>query len=191
MKDQLSALMDSELSDAEALRLVKAMKSDPALQEAWDAYHLVGDALRKSPQLGTDFSAKLSQRLAQEPTVLAPQRERAAAAPRRFPFAIAASVAAVSLVGILTLQITRINQTDLPAQVATAPVVQPAAPLQVAAAAPAHKTAQQAKAPANTPARVAFSRATSSNYLLAHQEFAPSYAPAYVRVVAEQVDNNQ
>jgi len=186
MKEQLSALMDSELSDAEALRLLKAIKNDPALHEAWDAYHLVGDALRKAPQLGSNFGAKLSQRLAQEPTVLAPQRERASAAPRRFPLAMAASVAAVSLVGILTLQITRINQTDAPSQVATAPVVQ-----QVAEAVPSQKAEKRTKTLASAPARVEFSRATSSNYLLAHQEFSPSYAPAYVRVVAEQVEANQ
>ena len=189
MKEQLSALMDSELSDAEALRLVKAMKNDPTLHETWGTYHLLRDALRKSPQLNSDFSAKLSQRLAQEPTVLAPYRERVSAVPRRFPLAIAASVAAVGLVGVLTLQITRINQTEAPAQFATAPVEQQVAPLQVAAD-PAPKTAQ-AKAPAGSPARVAFSRATTNNYLLAHQEFSPGYAPAYVRVVAEQADNNQ
>lgn len=186
MKEQLSALMDSELSDAEALRLIKSMKSAPAMQEAWDAYHLVGDALRKSPQLGVDFSAKLSQRLAQEPTILAPRREVAPIQQsRRFPaLSIAASVAAVSLVGILALQIARINQSVAPAQVASVPVVQ-----QLALAAPGSKV-EKRSSPA-TPANVEFTRATPNTYLLAHQEFSPSYAPAYVRAVSEQLEGNR
>lgn len=186
MTEQLSALMDGELSDAEAQRLIKSMKNDPALHDAWDSYHLVGDALRKSPQLGLDFSAKLSQRLAQEPTILAPRRAPTPAPEsRRFPaLSIAASVAAVSLVGILALQIARINQAVTPAQVAAAPAVQ-----QIAQAVPSQKAEKQPSA--GTPARVEFTRATPNTYLLAHQEFSPSYAPVYVRAVSEQIEGNQ
>ena len=186
MTEQLSTLMDSELSDAEALRLVKAMKTDPALRDAWDSYHLIGDALRKSPELSLDFSAKLSQRLAQEPTILAPRREvKATLEPRRFPaLSIAASVAAVSLVGILALQITRINQSGAPAQEAAVSAVQ--------LVAQADSSPKAEKRPNSiTPARVEFTRATPNTYLLAHQEFSPSYAPAYVRAVSEQIEGNQ
>lgn len=192
MKEQLSALMDSELNDAEALRLLKAMKGDPGLHDTWDAYHTLGDALRKEAQFSAGFGSKLSKRLAQEPTILSPFRERTAAAPRRFPLAMAASVAALGLVGVLAFQITRINQTTLPSQVALAPTVQQqqSTPQQVAAAA-TPKTGQRTASRENSPAQVAFSRATSSNYLLAHQEFSPSYAPAYVRVVSQQADQDQ
>jgi sigma-E factor negative regulatory protein RseA len=186
MKEQLSALMDSELSAAEAARLMKAMKNDDALQEAWTTYHLLGDALRKSPQLSADFNAKLMQRLAQEPTVLAPQREhKRLAATQRFPLSIAASVAAVGLVSILALQITRLNQGAVPTQVAVAAV-----PQQVAMLTPAQPKADE-KALERTPAHVKFTSATPSTYLLAHQEFSPSYTPAYVRVVSEQRDGKQ
>jgi sigma-E factor negative regulatory protein RseA len=186
MKEQLSALMDSELSAAEAARLMKAMKNDDALHEAWNTYHVLGDALRKSPQLSTDFNVKLMQRLAQEPTVLAPQRERKRlAATRRFPLSIAASVAAVGLVSILALQITRLNQGAAPTQVAVAAV-----PQQVALLTPLQPKADE-KTLARTPAHVKFTSATPSTYLLAHQEFSPSYTPAYVRVVSEQRDGKQ
>ncbi len=183
MKEQLSALMDSELSEVEAARLIKSMKSDVTLQDNWDTYHLLGDALRKSPQFSADFNPHLKQRLAQEPTVLAPQRARMPMGKRHFPFSIAASVAAVSLVSILALQITRLNQAPLPQQTAVAPVTQ-----QVALAAP-QKLNKTVAAP--TPAHVKFTTATPNTYLLAHQEFSPSYAPAYVRVVSEQRDNRQ
>lgn len=192
MKEQLSALMDNELNNAEALRLLKAMKGDPVLHETWDAYHMLGDALRKETRYSAGFSSKLSKRLAEEPTVLSPHRERTATAPRRFPLAMAASVAAVGLVGVLAFQITRINQTVLPPQIATAPTAQQQqnAPQQVAAVT-TPKTGKRTASRTSPPAQVAFSRATSSNYLLAHQEFSPSYAPAYVRVVSQQAEQNQ
>ena len=176
MKEQLSALMDSELSDAEAQRLIKSMKANPALQQSWDSYHLISDVLRKSPVMSSDFSAKLSQRLAQEPTVLAPHRPLVAVnpAPRRLlPMSIAASVAAASLVGILGLQIARVNQSANPASVALAPTAlqtpqanRSATPTELVALSP-------------TPTRVKFARATPNTDLLAHQEFSPSYAPTY------------
>jgi len=188
MNEQLSALMDGELSEAEAARLIKAMKNDDALHEAWNTYHVLGDALRTSPQLSSDFNATLMQRLAQEPTILAPQRERLPVAnTQRFPLSIAASVAAVGLVGILALQITRLNQGVLPTQTVAVPEVQ-----QVALLTPPQQTAvKNTVAVANIPAHVKFTSATPSTYLLAHQEFAPSYAPAYLRVVSEQRDNKQ
>lgn len=188
MNEQLSALMDSELSEADAARLIKSMKNDDALHETWNTYHLLGDALRKSPQLSADFNAKLMQRLAQEPTILAPQRERVPVVRTgRFPMSIAASVAAASLVGILALQITRVNQSAVPTQTAAAPVAQ-----QVALVTPPQQNAEKKTvAMANTPAHVKFTSATPNTYLLAHQEFSPSYAPAYVRVVFEQRDNKQ
>lgn len=185
MKEQLSALMDSELSEAEATRLIQSMKTDHSLHEAWDTYHLLGDALRKSPQFNPNFNQQIAQRIALEPTILAPRRATATTTnTRRFPMALAASVAAVGLVGFLALQIGRLNQVEQPAQIATAPVTpQPVA--QLATATPVAKPTQQ------TPAHVEFTKATPSTYLLAHQEYSPSYAPAYVRVVSEQVDHNR
>ncbi len=188
MNEQLSALMDSELSDAEAARFIKSMKTHHTLHETWDTYHLLGDVLRKSPQLSTEFSTRLAQRLAQEPTVLAPRREPLSPAIRHFPVSIAASVAAVSLVGILALQIGRLNQSALSQQIATAPT----ATQQLAQALPYPPVAdKKLVAVAHIPNNVKFTNATANTYLLAHQEYSPSYAPAYVRVVSEQVGNNQ
>ena len=187
MQEQLSALMDSELSDAEAQRLIKSMKANPALQQSWDSYHLIGDALCKSPVLSTDFAAKLSQRLAQEPTILAPHRPLVASkpSPRRLPLSLAASVAAASLVGILGLQIARLNESANPAQVALAPLTQQSPQANRAATPP------ELVALTNTPARVTFARATPNTYLLAHQEFSPSYAPTYARTVPEELETTQ
>jgi sigma-E factor negative regulatory protein RseA len=182
MNEQLSALMDSELTEAETLRLLGMLKNDVQLKQSWDRYHLLGDALRKTPQISSDFSAKVMRRLASEPTVLAPRRKAKPAA-QRFALPLAASFAAVSLVGLLTWQMTQMNQADPSlARLASAPSLQ-----QVA-------MTEAAPAQSKVPQRVAFSSATSRSYLLAHQEFSPSYTmegfPTYVRTLSEQQESN-
>lgn len=182
MSEQLSALMDGELAPDEMARQIKALKNDSEQRQTWVAYHVLGDALRKSPQLSIDISAKLARQLAEEPTVLAPQRKlRPGSA--RYAMPLAASVAAVSVVGVLAWQMVRVNQIDAPAMLA-------AAPQQLAAAKPA-----ATQVAANTPETVQFARVVSNSYLLAHQEFSPSYAmegiPAYVRTVSEQAESGR
>lgn len=173
MSEQLSALMDGELAADDMARQISALKNDGASRQAWVAYHILGDALRKSPQLSADFTDKVARELAVEPTVLAPQRRARNSVPR-FAMPIAASLAAVSVVGALTWQMTR-GQLDAPQQLAAAPTVK--------ASVPAH----------NMPQSVPFAHVASNPYLLAHQEFSPSYAregiPAYVRTVSEQTES--
>ena len=181
MNEQLSALMDSELTETEAVRLLGALKNNAPLNQTWDIYHLLGDALRKTPQMSADFGVKVMQRLASEPTVLAPRRKPKPASPR-FALPLAASFAAVSLVGVLTWQMTQMNQAgQSTARLAAAPTVQRIALTEAAATQP------------KAPERVAFSSAASRSYLLAHQEFSPSYTmegfPAYVRTLSEQQES--
>ena len=73
MNEQISQLMDGELDDAEAHRLFGALKHSEAQRE-WQAYHLIGDALRDTSAVSHDFMGHFSERLAEEPTVLAPHR---------------------------------------------------------------------------------------------------------------------
>jgi len=190
MSEQLSALMDGELTPDEMARQISALKNDKALDQTWVAYHVLGDAMRKSPQLSIDFSAKLARQLAEEPTVLAPQRKPQPSTPR-YAMPLAASVAAVGLVGVLTWQMVRVDQSVAPIALAAAPVpaTQKLALAQPKAALPVQVVA------AKTPESVQFSRVVSNPYLLAHQEFSPSYAmegiPAYVRTVSEQADSGR
>jgi len=187
--------MDNELSDEEASRLIKAIRNDSTLAASWDTFHQVGDALRSIEPLSNNFQQRFAQRLADEPTILAPQRERSSVPVKRFPYPMVAAVAAVSLVGILSVQIARVNLSTAPAQVAdTASQQTPAKPIVVAQATlpqPADKQIQVTAATPRKPAQVKFSRAASDAYMLAHQEFSPNYAPTYVRVVSAGVDANQ
>jgi sigma-E factor negative regulatory protein RseA len=167
MKDRISALMDGELDERAAAQALEALARDGEALDIWRTYHLISDALGRSRMLSGGFSARVAAALAQEPTVLAPPRRRAAE-PRRW-VALAAGVAAVSLVGWLGFA---------PQQSAVGPV---------ATAPGSNSNPSVAKKPG--PAVVPLPSGTD-DYLLAHQGFSPrvslqGMAP-YVRTVSEQ-----
>ena len=165
MKDRISALMDGELDEKSAAEVIGNLTRGSENAEAWRAYHVVRDALRGTAPLSEGFSARVAWKLAEEATVLAPQRTRSRAASdssRWFTLsAAAASFAAVALVGWLAFA---------PQQPAPAPVL--------------------AKAPAAPAKPVIVPMPSSANDdLLAHQGFSPrvslqGMAP-YVLTVAE------
>jgi len=106
MKADISALMDGELEAGELEAALAALREDGEALAAWRMYHLIGDALQGRRMLALGCVARVSARLAGEPTligtlpadIVAPQR------PRWFvPSALAASVAAVALVGWMAL----------------------------------------------------------------------------------------
>ena len=170
MKEKVSALMDGELDAHAAGEAIDGLREGEALQ-AWRTYHLIGDAMRDARVLSEGFTARVSQRLAVEPTVLMPARLPARPV-QRFALAAAASLAAASLVGWL----------------AFAP--QPEAPAPIAQVKPAAAVAQVLPVVTVVP----FPNATN-DYLLAHQGFSPrvsfqGMAP-YVRTVADRADEKK
>jgi sigma-E factor negative regulatory protein RseA len=162
MNDRISALMDGELDEKSAAQLIEALSRDADAVRTWRRYHLIGDAMRGGLPLSDGFTERLAQRLATEPTVLAPRRIRTES-PRLFTVSAAvASLAAVAFVGWMAFA----PQTHLvPAPVA------------------------QVQPPAETkPVLVPLPNA-ANDYLLAHQGFSPrvslqGMAP-YVLTVAE------
>jgi len=163
MKHRLSELMDGELDDRSAAEVIEALGRDADALQTWRTYQLISDAMRQGRVLSDGFMARVSARLAAEPTVLAPRALQAE--PRRWAaLSIAASLAAVALVGWLAFA----PQPPAPAPVAQAPVAQ-----------------VQPEKPAIVPLPSA-----ANDYLLAHQGFSPrlllqGMAP-YVRTVSEQ-----
>ncbi|MGL5324067.1 MAG: RseA family anti-sigma factor [Aeromonas sp.] len=71
-KEQISALMDGDLSDAEVLN---ELEMDSDLQDTWGRYHLIGDAMRGDlpVNLQLDLSDSIMAALGDEPTILAPK----------------------------------------------------------------------------------------------------------------------
>jgi sigma-E factor negative regulatory protein RseA len=108
MKDQISALVDGELSLDNSEHLFTAVKAGGESAECWSVYHLIGDAMRGNPVFTAAFQQRIMDRIKDEvfilaPQILAPQAEK--------PFmktpaiwSMAASVAAVMFVGWMVMQ---------------------------------------------------------------------------------------
>ena len=106
MKSKISALMDGELMQSELAEPLRALREEGEALEAWRTYHLISDSLQDTRILSSGFSARFAERLALEPTILAPAsiRPQIAGRPYRVPLSAAASLAAVALVGWLAIQ---------------------------------------------------------------------------------------
>lgn len=113
MSEQISALMDDEIAIEDAEHLISSIHTSRQASQTWHQYHLIGDAMRGDVALGASFKQKLMQKIEQEPTVLAPSASKVASRKKttevlkdKLPasWSIAASVAAVMVVGWLTLQ---------------------------------------------------------------------------------------
>lgn len=96
--DWLSELMDGEAAGHERSDLIKRLCHDPRERERWAIYHSIGDAMRGNAELSAGFNSRFSERLASEPTVLAPRLRRYLAPAS---MALAASVAVVSIVALM------------------------------------------------------------------------------------------
>jgi len=72
-KEQVSSLLDSELAAVEADELIKAFENDNGLNQQFDRYALIRDALNEDVVIHqTSFLKGVQDALAVEPTVLAP-----------------------------------------------------------------------------------------------------------------------
>lgn len=111
MSEQISALMDDEIAVSDAEHLITSIHTSKHASQTWHHYHLIGDAMRGDTTLSADFKHKLMQKLEQEPTVLAPKASQAVISKTQtfkdklpVKWTIAASFAAVMVVGWMTLQ---------------------------------------------------------------------------------------
>ncbi len=144
MKHEISALMDGELFEDEADILFGQIKRDPDIYSDWAIYHLIGDVLRQPDSIHRDMTARVSERLNNEATVLAPRSRALKQKARVFALSAAASLMAVSMVAWMTMQIS--------------PETAPQLAMQQANMRPVNLQIQPA----------------ANDYLMAHQEFSPS-----------------
>ncbi len=121
--EQVSAMSDDQWDD----QAIDALLADPELQASWSRFHQVKDALQGENVTiaSADFASKISQAIADEPTILAPksekkveQAEKPAKVVRLFKnvgqYAIAATVAAVAVVGIQQVGQESADESPLP-----------------------------------------------------------------------------
>jgi len=162
--EKVSALIDGELDEHESEHQLSLLKQKNDARESWELFHLIGDTLRGETRISPDFSRRIAERLALEPTMLAPPR-RVVRHAARYAMSIAASLAAVSVVAWVAFSGNLLNTPEAPnVHLATiAPGVAPALPN------------------VNSQGRM-------NEYLLAHQEFSPSTAiqgvVPYIRTVS-------
>ncbi len=161
MKQDISALMDGELFEDDALTLLNKLKKNPRESQEWLTYHLIGDALRQPDYVCRDISAKFHERLQAEPVVFAPRR-RVTQKVRYFALSAAASVMALALVAWMSMQ----AGTEPAPHIAA---VQPQSDVR-----PASYTSANGV----------------NDYILAHQEYSPSTevqgAASYIHYVSER-----
>ena len=108
--EQISMLLDDELHEDEVQGVIQRMRDDEDLKCCWEHYHVIGDTLRKN--LPPIFSAELAKRIADavhiEPAYLRPtphvvHAEQGRRANNAVGFALAASISAISVFGLLQI----------------------------------------------------------------------------------------
>lgn len=162
MKQEISVLMDGELFEDEAERLLDRLEHGSGILRDWEIYHLIGDVLRQPDHIHCDLSAKVRERMRDEPTVFAPRRHTVKQKIRTFALSAAASLSAVGVVAWMSMQI---NPEGTPKMAVQQNSVRPvSAPIQPKA----------------------------NDYLMAHQEFSPSTdmngGASYIRTVSYRPD---
>ncbi|MGC2047070.1 MAG: sigma-E factor negative regulatory protein [Gallionella sp.] len=158
MKKEISALMDGEIFEDEAESLLDHIGRGTDAHKDWEVYHLIGDVLRQPDHIHCDLSAKVRERMRDEPTVLAPRSHTVKRNVRTVALSAAASLAAVGVVAWMSQQI---GTETLPQMAIQNNAMRPVS-VQI--------------------------QPRSNDYLMAHQEFSPSTdmngGASYIRMVS-------
>jgi sigma-E factor negative regulatory protein RseA len=105
MKQEISSLVDGELTGPEAERAIRACSLSDEHKDAWNTYHLIGEVMRGHMARTLERNALVVEALEKEPTVLAPRtRPVLETALGRVAMAAAASVAAIGMVSWIGTQ---------------------------------------------------------------------------------------
>lgn len=126
MRERISVLMDGEADESNLAQNLVLLKDDADLRRLWDTYHLIGDTLRG--HTAKELATKVSERLALEPTVLAPKRLVRRGRIARYAYTAAAGLCGIALVAWLALSGTQPEQQQV---AASTPAVTPATPVAV------------------------------------------------------------
>jgi len=126
IREQLSALIDDELSDLERPLLLGRLQRDPELRECLGRYQLIGEVLRGAGKTSTLSVAGRVQQAVDREAAIAPRRARPArlAAVRWKALGgigVAASVAVLAILGITNLRDSGSDSVPVLASGGTAP----------------------------------------------------------------------
>jgi sigma-E factor negative regulatory protein RseA len=123
LRQRISELQDGELGPAGTARLVDAMAGDPSLRGTWERYHAIGQAIRgESVHVSRRGVADVvRERIAHEPTVLAPRMEHAKRPTTKRPILGIALAAAAAFLAVFVAPSLFDGVSSLPSVPATAP----------------------------------------------------------------------
>ncbi|MCU7943182.1 MAG: sigma-E factor negative regulatory protein [Candidatus Thiodiazotropha sp. (ex Cardiolucina cf. quadrata)] len=120
--ERLSALVDDEISEHEISGEINKLKNTQESQDIWSRYHLIGDAMRN--ELGhihdPEMARSISQRIENEPIVLAPAALKPRSSNKKRAFtglAVAASLTAAAVV--MAPQLINPGSSEAPNQLAS------------------------------------------------------------------------
>jgi sigma-E factor negative regulatory protein RseA len=174
MKEKLSAYVDNELDELDEHRVHTALAGDPLLRRTWERYHLARSALHQELEiiLAPEVAERISRRIAGEPSEAGSYR-RHRLARLAGTLAMAASVAAIAILGV-----QRVNAP--PAQPVTLAASSTAAPAPVIRVGITRWDTKEPEA-----------EQALNAYLMEHNEYASTMGgmmPSYVRVVGYDSD---
>jgi sigma-E factor negative regulatory protein RseA len=109
--EQISAFMDGELHESEHANIIQQICRDDESLNRWQRYHLISDSLRNNlpPAIDNQFAQSVMKALENEPTIFAPAALKHKSTVKRkiAGVAMAASVAAVAVIGVQTMNQTK------------------------------------------------------------------------------------
>jgi sigma-E factor negative regulatory protein RseA len=174
MKEKLSAFIDAELSEHEERQVLQGLTTDAELRGTWERYHLIRAAMTGQLEAlaPNGLVERVAARLADEP-----RRQTLRSWPLAGGFVAAASLAALSIVGVQNF-------------VASPPPIVAAAPAKSTAAAPV--AAAVANPTPTSTAKTVSPGERLNVYLVGHNEFMPTTGMSgmlpYARVVTYDSD---
>ncbi len=131
--EQVSALLDEELSSQEAATVLNLLSEREELRLQWGRYYLIGDVMRGEMTQTDGFRMRqqISERLATEPAIIAAPKRKVRAATKRRWLQIGAGAGLAASVAVLTIvmspEVSQLSSPDTPQVAAVAPT--PSAPV--------------------------------------------------------------
>ncbi len=131
INEQLSAMFDDELDQQEHELLIRRLKHEDSLKSSWSRYQLIGDAMRNNlnASSGSDLRDGIRQKIEKEPAISTSKTQTSVDFRSRLMkpvagMAIAASVAAMAIIGLQNLGQGESPASDVP-RLAQAPTTAP------------------------------------------------------------------
>lgn len=131
--EQISALLDEELSTQETTTVLDLLREREELRLQWGRYHLIGDVMRGEMTQTDGFRMRqqISERLAAEPAIIAAPRRKVRPAAKQRWLRIGAGAGLAASVAVLTVVmspgISQLSAPDTPQVAAAIPT--PSAPV--------------------------------------------------------------